>query len=145
MKKYKNLLFILAFIALLLSQYKLVMPLMYKVAASDLFLVESKDQASQLPISTPLTGIAYMHCNHYIKSQLGVDTVVSFPEKALNSWSMGNYDFLVHGEFSTTDQTSITASKNYTCRITYNNGDDQEGILDFDNWSVVGLSGLENK
>lgn len=145
MKKYKNLLFILAFIALLLSQYKLVMPLMYKVAASDLFLVESKDQASQLAISTPLTGIAYMHCNHYIKSQLGADTVVSFPEKALNSWSMGNYDFLVHGEFSTTDQTSITASKNYTCRITYNNGDDQEGILDFDNWSVVGLSGLENK
>ena len=50
MKKYKNLLFILAFIALLLSQYKLVMPLMYKVAASDLFLVDSKDQASQLPM-----------------------------------------------------------------------------------------------
>ena len=145
MKKYKNLLFIIAFIALLLSQYKLIMPLMYKVAASDLFLVDSKDQASQLPISTPLTAIAYLHCNHDIKSKLGADTVVSFPEKALNSWSMGNYDYLIHGEFSITDQTSNTVSKNYTCRIAYNNGDDQEGILDFDNWSVVGLSGLEDK
>ena len=145
MKKYKNLLFILAFIALLLSQYKLVMPLMYKVAASDLFLVDSKDQASQLPISTPLTAIAYLHCNNEIKSKLGTDTVVSFPEKALNAWSMGNYDFIIHGEFSITDQTSNTTSKNYTCRITYNNGDDQEGILDFDNWSIVCLSGLENK
>ncbi len=143
MKKYKNIIFILAFIALLLSQYKLVMPLMYKVAASDLFLVDSKDQASQLPISTPLTAIAYMHCNRHIKSELGTDTIVSFPEKALNSWSMGNYDFLIHGEFAITDQTSSTATKNYTCRITYNNGDDQEGILDFDNWSIIGLSGID--
>jgi len=145
MKKYKNLLFILAFIALLLSQYKLVMPLMYKVAASDLFLVDSKDQASQLPISTPLTGIAYMHCNHTIKSKLAADTIVSFGEKPLNAWSMGNYDYLIHGQYTITDQTSSTTTKNYTCRITYNNGDDQEGILDFDNWSLVGLTDIENK
>jgi len=143
MKKYKNILFVIAFIALLLSQYKLVMPLMYKVAASDLFLVESKDQASQLPISTPLTAIAYMHCNRHIKSELGADTIVSFPEKALNSWSMGNYDFLIHGEFGITDQNTKNSTKNYTCRITYNNGDDQDGILDFNNWSIVGISGLD--
>jgi hypothetical protein len=145
MKKYKNLLFILAFIALLLSQYKLVMPLMYKIAASDLFLVDSKDQASQLPISTTLTSIAYMHCNHTIKSEIGPDAVVSFPEKPLNAWSMGNYDYLIHGEYGITDQNSKATSKNYTCRIAYKNGDDQEGILDFDNWSIVGLSGLEHK
>jgi len=51
MKKYSTLLFIAGFAALLFTQYKLVMPYIYKVAASDLFLVDSKDQASQLPIS----------------------------------------------------------------------------------------------
>jgi len=143
MKKYRKLLFIAILLALLLSQYKVVMPFIYKVAASDLFLVESKDQASQSPISTPLSAIAYMHCNHYIRSELGPDAVVTFPEKALNAWTLGNYQYLIHGEFGVTDKESKANTKKYTCRITYNNGDDQEGILDFGNWSIVGVSGLE--
>ena len=145
MKKYRKFLFIAILLALLLSQYKVVMPFIYKVAASDLFLVDSKDQASQAPISTPLSNIAYMHCNHYIRSELGADSVVTFPEKALNAWTLGNYQFLIHGEFGVTDKDSAAGNKKYTCRITYNNGDDQEGILDFANWSIVGVSGLENK
>ena len=143
MKKYRNLLFIAIFLLLLLSQYKVVMPFIYKVAASDLFLVDSKDQASQSPISTPLSAIAYMHCNHYIRSELGPDAVVTFPEKALTAWTLGNYEYLIHGEFGVTDKASVSGNKKYTCRITYNNGDDQEGILDFSNWSIVGVSGVD--
>jgi hypothetical protein len=143
MQKYRKYLFIAAFALLLLSQYKVVMPFIYKVAASDLFLVDSKDQASQSPISTPLSAIAYMHCNHYIRSELGPEAVVTFPEKPLNAWTLGNYEYLIHGEFGVTDKTSAADSKKYTCRITYNNGDDQEGILDFSNWSIVGVSGVE--
>lgn len=143
MKKSQKLLFIVILILLFLSQYKLVMPLMYKVAASDLFMVDSKDQASPLPIATPLSNIAYMHCNHYIKSELGADAIVTFPEKALNAWTLGNYEYLIHGEFGVTDKASNTGNKKYTCRIMYKNGDDQEGILDFANWSIVGMSGVE--
>ena len=145
MKKYPKILFIVGLALLLLSQYKLVMPFIYKVVASDLFLVQSKDQSSQIPISTPLSGIAFSHCNHYIKSELGSDAVVTFPEKALNAWTLGNYEYLIHGEFGVTDKALKTSTKKYTCRITYNNGDDEEVILDFGNWSIVGVSGLEDK
>lgn len=143
MKKYRTVLFIAGLAILLFSQYKLIMPFIYKVAASDLFLVESKDQASQLPISTPLSGIAFMQCNNYIKSELGPDVSVSFPEKPLNAWTLGNYQYLISAEVTITTDTANTSTKKYACRITYNNGDNEEGALDYENWSIIGMSGLE--
>jgi hypothetical protein len=143
MKKYRTLLLIAGLAVLLLSQYKVIMPFIYKVVASDLFLVDSKDQASQLPISTPLSGIAFMHCNNYIKSELGPDVSVTFPEKPINAWTLGNYQYVINAEFSVTDKASNTSTKKYVCRITYNNGDNEEGALDFENWSIIGLSGLD--
>ena len=144
MKKYRTLLFIAGLAALLLSQYKVVMPYIYKIAASDMFLVDSKDHASQLPISTPLSGIAFMHCNNYIKSKLGPDVVITFPEKPLNAWTLGNYQYLISAEINITSNTSNTGAKKYACRITYDNGDNEEGALDFENWSIIGISGIDN-
>ena len=144
MKKYRTLLLIVGLIALLLSQYKIIMPFIYKVVASDLFLVDSKDEASQLPISTRLSGIAFMHCNNYIKSELGPDVTITFPEKPLNAWTLGNYQYLINAEVTITSDTAKTSSTKYACRITYNNGDNEEGALDFENWSIIGLSGLDD-
>jgi hypothetical protein len=144
MKKYQTLLFIAGLSILLFSQYKVIMPFIYKVVASDLFLVDSKDQASQLPISTHLSGIAFMHCNNYIKSELGPDVSVYFPEKPLNAWTLGNYQYLISSEVTITSDTTSTSSKKYACRITYNNGDNEEGALDFENWSIIGVSGLDD-
>jgi len=144
MKKYRTLLFIAGLAILLLSQYKVIMPFIYKVVASDLFLVDSKDQASQLPISTPLSGIAFIHCNNYIKSELGSDASVTFPEKPLNAWTLGNYQYLINAEVTITSDSVGTSTKKYACRITYNNGDNEEGALDYENWSIIGLSGLDN-
>jgi len=142
MKKYRTLIFIAGFAILLLSQYKLIMPFIYKVIASDLFLVDSKDQASQIAISTPLSAIAFMHCNNYIKSELGPDVTVVFPEKPLNAWTLGNYQFLISSEVTITSDTASTNTKKYACRITYDNGDNEEGAVDFENWSVIGVSGI---
>jgi hypothetical protein len=142
MKKYRTLIFIAGFAILLLSQYKLIMPFIYKVIASDLFLVDSKDQASQIAISTPLSAIAFMHCNNYIKSELGPDVTVVFPEKPLNAWTLGNYQFLISSEVTITSDTASTRTKKYACRITYDNGDNEEGAVEFENWSVIGVSGI---
>jgi hypothetical protein len=142
MKKYRTLIFIAGFAILLLSQYKLIMPFIYKVIASDLFLVDSKDQASQIAISTPLSAIAFMHCNNYIKSELGPDVTVVFPEKPLNAWTLGNYQFLISSEVTITSDTASTSTKKYACRITYDNGDNEEGAVEFENWSVIGVSGI---
>ena len=96
MKKYRTLLFIAGLVALLLTQYKIVMPFIYKIAASDLFLVDSKDQASQLPISTPLSGIAFMQCNNYIKTTLGPDVAITFPE----DFNSANAKIVTKGAYS---------------------------------------------
>jgi hypothetical protein len=142
MKKYSILILIVGLATLLLVQKKVVMPFVYKVVQSDLFLVESKDQGGQSPISTPLTKLAFLHCNNYIKSKLGPDSSVSFHEKALNAWSLGNYQYVINGEIDITNASTIT--KKYVCRINYKNGNNEEEALDFANWSIEGLSGLDS-
>jgi len=144
MKKYSIIIFIAALTILLLIQSKVVMPFVYKVIQSDLFLIDSKDQGGQAPISTPLTNLAFTHCNNYINSKFGPDTLVKFPEKPLNAWSLGNYQFVINAEIAITRTTTSTVTKKYVCRITYKNGDNDEGSVDFTNWSIEGLSGLDS-
>lgn len=144
MKKYSILIFIVSLATLLLIQKEVIMPFVYKVVQSDLFLIDSKDQGGQTSISTPLTGLAFTHCNSYIKSKLGPDVSINFPEKPLNAWSLGNYQFVINAEIDITSPTTSTITKKYVCRINYKNGDNDEGSLDFTNWSIEGLSGLDS-
>lgn len=144
MKKYSLIIFIVALATLLLIQKEVVLPFVFKVVSSDLFLIDSKDQGGQTPISTPLTGLAYIHCNNHIKAKLGPDVSISFPEKPLNAWSLGNYQYIINGEIDITSTTANTTTKKYVCRITYKNGDNEEGSLDFSNWTIEGLSGLDS-
>lgn len=146
LKKYPALALVLGIAILLVLQQKMIMPLVYEVIKSDLFLVDSNDKASQMPISTPLTELAFIHCNHYIKSELGTDSTITFADKPINVWSFGNYQYIVNSEITTTSNeinNVPSAPKKYVCRITYKGGDDQEGIEDFTNWSIDGLSGLK--
>jgi len=142
MKKYPVLLFILGLAALIMFQGEVVMPLVNKVIQSDLFLVESKDEASQLPISNEMTSFAFTHCNNHIKANLDQNTVISFPEKPINAWSLGNYQYVINAEYSTTKDNQAATSK-YACRITYKNGDSIEDASDINNWSIDGISELK--
>lgn len=142
MKKYSLVFLILGLGVLILFMQKLVLPLVYDVAKSDAFLIDSKDQASQFPISNSMTDIAFMHCNNYIKSKLGSDYSVTFSNKPLNAWSLGNYEYVVNAEINMTN-SSNTTTKKYACRIAYQNGDNLDGSLDFNNWSVEGIDGID--
>lgn len=119
------------------------MPLVLNVVKSDLFLVDNKDPANQLPVSTSLTNLAFMHCNNYIKSELGPDISITFPKKPLNVWTLGNYHYVVNAEISIITGSSSTSTRKYACRIDYNNAENEEGALDFDNWSIEGIDGLD--
>ncbi len=144
LKKHPIIVLIVGLVSLILLQRELIMPLVNEVVKSDLFLVDSKEQGSMLAVSTPLTELAFMHCNKYIKSELDPDLTITFPDKPINAWSLGNYQYVVNAEISITSETAGTTTKKYVCRITYKNGDDQAGIADFDNWSIYGLSGLDD-
>jgi hypothetical protein len=142
-KKHPAITLIIGLAALFLAQQKIVMPLIYDVIKSDLFLVDSNDKASQLPISTHLTEIAFTHCNKYIKSKLKPEVSVTFPDKPINAWSLGNYQYVINAEVTISTAPSKTSTQKYACRIAYKNGDNQEGVSDFDNWTVDGVSGLD--
>lgn len=139
MKKYPILLFITGLVILIGLQSEVIMPLVNKVVQSDLFLVESKDEASQMPISNTMTAIAFEHCNSQIKSKIKSDVLVSFSQNPINVWSIGNYQYIVNAEYSTTEGDQTTKNK-YACRITYKNGDAIEGANDLNNWEIEGLS-----
>jgi len=144
LKKHPVMVLILGLLALILLQRELIMPLVHKVIKSDLFLVESTDQGDMLPVSTPLTEMAFMHCNKYVKSELDSDLSIAFPDKPINAWSLGNHQYVINAEIGVTNDSSGTMNKKYVCRITYTKGDDETGIADYDNWSIYGLSGLDD-
>lgn len=141
LKKYRILILIVGLLVLSVSQQKFVMPLVYDVIKSDLFLIDSKDKGSDLPVSTPLSNLAFMHCNNYIKSKASPDESISFAEKPLRAWDIGNYEYVINSEINITTN-SIPTTKKYTCRIVYKNGDNEEGSLDIENWSIIGVSDL---
>jgi len=143
LKKHPIIVLILGLGLLILLQRTVIMPLVTEVIKSDAFLVDSKDQGSQLPVATEMTSIAFMHCNNYIKSELDSEASVTFADKPIKAWSFGNYQFLVNADIHIADESGKMATKRYVCRITYDKGDDQEGVMDFDNWTLVGLSGID--
>jgi hypothetical protein len=142
MKKYSILLLIVGIGVLLLITQKIILPLVYDVAKSDAFLIQSKDQGGQMPLTNSMTDLAFMHCNNYIKSELGADFTVAFPEKPLNSWSLGNYEYVVNAEATFTN-SSNASTKKYACRIAYENGDNLDGATNLDNWSIEGIDGID--
>jgi hypothetical protein len=141
MNKKKLIALLVSVVALVLLQREFLIPMAKDVATkTDLFLIDSNDRASMLTQSNEMTQFAFQHCNTHLKAELeGKNVTVILPEKPLNAWSLGNYEYVVSAEagISATDPTQ---KHKYVCRISFKNGDDISGAADFNNWSLDGLS-----
>ena len=142
MNKKKILLFGVCLAVLLALQFKFIIPLMYDIAGSDLFLVESKDSASPLPINNDMTALAFGHCNTFISKDLGEDQPLTFANQPTNVWSLGNYEYIVNADVEILPKDAPSKIHHYVCRIQYSNGDDLSGSSNIDNWNFEGVSGL---
>jgi len=143
MNKKKIILFAVCLAGLLALQIKFLLPLMYDIAASDLFLVESKDNAGAMPISNDMTELAFTQCNSHINSQLdSTETSAAFANHPTNAWSIGNYEYIINASVDITTKDTPSTTYQYVCRIQYENGDDLSGASNIDNWSIEGLTGL---
>ncbi|MCD2449287.1 hypothetical protein GO003_002645 [Methylicorpusculum oleiharenae] len=142
-KKYS--IFILGFglLGLILFQREVVLPFVYKVVGSDLFLVDTDDKADMETVVDEYTDMAFVQCNNYIKKELSDEFSLSFSEKALNAWSIGDHQYVINGEVEVSKPNSENSIKRYVCRISYDKKTDQSGLMDSNNWSVYGLSGIE--
>lgn len=146
MKFFKNkvLLFVICLVALLVFQYKAVMPILYDIAASDLFLVDSDDKLNRVSSNTPMTDNAFDQCNSYIANELFPEHSFTFPEQPRNAFSLGNYEYLVNADIEILPADAAAFTKRYACRIKYDNEEDTAGASDSSNWSINGLSGLDD-
>ena len=142
MNKKKIILFAVCLAGLLALQIKIFMPWMYEIASSDLFLVDSKDDASPMPISNDMTTIAFSHCNSYINSNIDSEASASFASQPLNAWSIGNYEYIINAEVDIASKEAPSTIYHYVCRIQYENGDDLSGANNIDNWSIEGITGI---
>lgn len=144
MNKKKIFALLAAVIGLVVFQRELLIPMAKDVATkTDLFLIDSKDQGSMISQSNDMTQFAFQHCNTHLKTDLeGKLQTVKLPEKPLNAWSLGNYEYVVSAEADITGDKP--KKQKYLCRISYKNGDDISGAANFENWSLDGLSDLES-
>lgn len=145
MNKKSIILFAVCLAGLLAIQIKFFLPFMYDIAASDLFLVQSKDEANPMPVSNDMTAIAFTHCNKHISDELGTDASASYGNQPVHAWSLGNYEYILNADLELTTKDAPTAAvHHYVCRIQYDNGDDTSGASDINNWSIVGIEGVPN-
>ncbi len=144
MKKYPILLLIIFLGALLLFQSKVVVPLVKEIASSDFFLTDTETKANPQSIDTQMTEYAFIHCNEYIRSELDSEYTTAYSSAPINAWDIGGYQYVINAEIEISSDTSAPILQKYVCRIKYDNGSDMEGIMDSDNWSVYGLSGLDD-
>ncbi len=144
MSKKKLFALIAVVVGLVVLQREVLIPKAKEVASSDLFLVDTKDQGSMFAQSSPMTEFAFQHCNAHLKASLDEKTSVTLPAKPLNAWSLGNYEYVVSAEADVAHEGSAPQKHKYVCRISYKNGDDTSGASDFANWSLDGISKVDN-
>ena len=142
--KYKFIIFIVSLIGLLVFQAKAVLPFVEKIVSSGAFLEDSDDQGSQLAISNNMTDYAFTHCNTFVSDEIGSDFSSTFSDKPINAWSLGNYQYIVNAKVEITPAGGASFMRTYACRINYSEKDDLSAAKEFDNWSVFGLSGVDN-
>ncbi|NOQ13295.1 MAG: hypothetical protein GQ583_02285 [Methyloprofundus sp.] len=141
-KKFTPLIFIVGLVALILFQNKTVMPTVEKIAASGLFLEDSGDEGSRIATTTNMTNYAFIHCNKAIREEIDSEINIIFPTEPLQSWTLGNYKYIVNAEIEVSSADGSSFFKKYACHIQYDEGSNQEGVMDSDNWTINGLSGI---
>jgi hypothetical protein len=143
--KKRILIIIIGVIALIVFQRELLIPIAKDAATSDLFLVDSKDQGSMISQSSEMSQFAFQHCNVHLKASLDEKTTVNLPEKPLNAWSLGGYEYVVSAEADVLKEATPPTKHKYVCRISYKNGDDTSGAAELSNWSLDGLSKVDDE
>jgi len=144
--KTKLVLFVFGALALLVFQSKAIMPLVLDVVSSDLFL---KDDEANLNFDyTPdqMHGYAFDQCNNYIVNDLDSDEIsASFTSEPVNTWDYPNHEYIINADIILNPANAQSFTRRYACQIKYtSNSSDPTELTNPDNWSIVGMSGLDN-
>ncbi|KAF3981252.1 MAG: hypothetical protein HFP81_07685 [Methylococcales symbiont of Hymedesmia sp. n. MRB-2018] len=142
MKKF--FLVILFAVALFAFQSKVVMPVVYDIVASDLFLEDTGDEKNDLSSSNIMTMGAFDQCNNYIANELLSDHTLIFQETFVNAFGLGAHQYVLNADVEIQPSDAPVFTRRYVCKIKYSEGNDTSGINISDNWSIIGISGLDD-
>jgi hypothetical protein len=142
--KNKLLILVIGAAVLLIFQAKVLMPVIYDIVATDLFLEDSGDDPNRISTSTEMTGHAFTQCNKYISTEMFSDYQFIFSDKPTSSFGLGNFEYIISAMLDVQPEGEASYTKKYSCRIKYDDQDDIAGINDLDNWSVNGVGGLND-
>ncbi len=140
----KFILFVICLVGLFAFQSKVIMPVIYDIAASDFFLEDSGDEKNRMSTSNLLTNSAFDQCNKYIENKLSPDNSITFPDQPLNAFSLGNFQYIINADIEILPPQEAPFSRRYVCRIKFLQEDDNTATSNSENWSVDGLSGLDD-
>ncbi len=141
----RNFIVLIVGLAVLLAfQAKVIVPFVKDIASSDLFLEDSGDESNRISTSNLMTNEAFNQCNTYIANEVLSDDTVRFPEKPINAFSLGNFRYVINADIDIQPTDSASFTRRYVCRIKYSNDEDSTGTADPENWSVDGISGLDD-
>lgn len=140
----KFFLIVIALIALLVFQIKVVLPFVMDIVASDLFLEDTGDEPNSISTNTIMTDAAFNQCNFYIANELFPEDSLTFSEKPLNAFGLGGFQYIVNSDLEIMHNNAAPSNRRYVCRIKYLNSDDTTGLSDIANWSIDGISGLDD-
>lgn len=141
---YKLLLFIIFAVLLFAFQYKVVLPVVLDIVGSDLFLEDTGDEKSEKSDTNLMTTNAFYQCNNHIANELLPDVTLSFPRTFINAFGLGAYQYVVNADLEIQPDNAPIFFKRYVCKIKYSEDSDTSNISDSDNWSVIGVSGLDD-
>lgn len=142
--KNRFLLVVIFAVALFAFQAKVVMPIIYDVVASDLFLEDTGDEKNDLSSTNLMTMSAFDQCNNYIANELLPDATIVFPETFANAFSLGGHQYVLNADLELQPKNEAVLIQRYVCKIKYSEGNDTSVINNSDNWSIVGISGLDD-
>lgn len=137
-------LLVIGILALLAFQAKVVMPYVYDIAASGLFMEDSGDDPNRISSHSSRGNKAFDQCNTHLKDEYAGDYTLSFSDQPDSSFNLGNYEYIVSAHVDITPEDGVSYTKKYACRIQYSEKDDMTQVDDPDNWSILGISELEN-
>jgi hypothetical protein len=131
-------------VALFAFQSKVVMPIVYDIVASDLFLEDTGDEKNDKSATNIMTMAAFDQCNNYIASETLPDHTLVFQDTFVNAFGLGAHHYVLNADVEIQSENDPIVTKRYLCKIKYSEGNDTSGINISDNWYVIGISGLDD-
>jgi len=127
-----SLIFLLLFIvALYVLQNNAVIPLVKKIATSDLFLEKTEDAADFRTVMDDKTDLALGHCYTHLVQNEGAPKSSFVSDKDYSGWHLGGFMYMVKAQIED-DNAPLAKPKEMVCKIRLIGEDEYK----FEDWEV---------